>query len=45
MGSFGENCDGGPCQDGYYGHGCKEKCNCNEQQDCDIFRGCVNITG
>nr|XP_034337438.1 uncharacterized protein LOC105341011 isoform X2 [Crassostrea gigas] len=42
IGSFGDNCDGGPCPKGHYGHGCKEKCNCTEQQDCDRFIGCVN---
>ncbi|XP_052717042.1 uncharacterized protein LOC128189460 [Crassostrea angulata] len=45
IGTFGDNCDGGPCLDGYYGHGCRGVCNCTKQQECDRFIGCVNSTG
>lgn len=44
IGSFGDNCSGGPCTEGYYGHGCRNKCNCTEQQYCNKFEGCVNNT-
>lgn len=44
IGSFGAKCAGGPCIEGYYGHGCKDICNCTTQQDCDRFKGCVNRT-
>lgn len=44
IGSFSDNCTGGPCPEGYYGHGCQIKCNCTEQQYCDNIQRCVNIT-
>ncbi|XP_022345268.2 uncharacterized protein LOC111137866 isoform X1 [Crassostrea virginica] len=40
IGTFGDNCSGGPCKTGYYGFGCLSKCNCSEQQ-CDKIKGCT----
>lgn len=32
------------CINGYYGHGCRSKCNCTEQfQICDSKHGCIEI--
>ena len=45
IGTFGDNCSGGPCKEGYYGFGCQSKCNCSTQQECDRFTGCTNLTG
>lgn len=45
IGSFGHNCTGGPCVEGYYGHGCRDMCNCTEQQVCNKYEGCMNRTG
>ncbi|XP_061188003.1 uncharacterized protein LOC133196072 [Saccostrea echinata] len=39
IGSFGRNCSGGLCTPGYYGHGCKELCECGTIL-CDRTRGC-----
>ncbi|XP_078336599.1 uncharacterized protein LOC111099208 [Crassostrea virginica] len=44
VGTFGDNCSGGPCPNGYYGFGCKSKCICSTQQQCDRFKGCTNLT-
>lgn len=44
VGTFGDNCGGGPCMEGYYGFGCRNRCNCTKVQYCDRFRGCVNNT-
>lgn len=41
IGSFGKECTIG-CSNGYYGHGCRLKCNCAEQfQICDSKYGCI----
>ena len=45
IGTFGDNCSGGPCKEGYYGFGCLSKCNCSTEQECDRFTGCTNLTG
>lgn len=42
IGSFGVNCAGGPCQEGYYGIGCKNECNCTSHQNCNRFIGCIS---
>ncbi|XP_062568715.1 uncharacterized protein LOC134230869 [Saccostrea cucullata] len=39
IGSFGRNCSGGPCTPGYYGHGCKKRCDCGTIV-CDRTSGC-----
>ncbi|XP_062605564.1 multiple epidermal growth factor-like domains protein 10, partial [Saccostrea cucullata] len=39
-GSFGIDCVN-PCSDGFYGHGCKMKCNCSSFELCDRVIGCV----
>ena len=41
IGTFGYNCSGGPCNEGYYGFGCLSKCNCFSQQVCDKIKGCT----
>lgn len=34
------------CTDGFYGHGCRLKCQCSEQlQICDSKQGCTNRNG
>lgn len=40
IGSFGHNCSF-PCPPEYFGHGCLEKCNCNDALACDPKMGCV----
>lgn len=40
IGSFGHNC-ASPCPDGYYGHGCRLKCNCNISESCKSEIGCT----
>nr|XP_022338615.1 uncharacterized protein LOC111134100 isoform X2 [Crassostrea virginica] len=44
IGTFGDNCSGGPCKEGYYGFGCQSKCNCSTHQQCDRIKGCTNLT-
>ena len=44
IGTFGNNCSGGPCKEGYYGFGCLSKCNCLQHQQCDRFKGCTDLT-
>nr|XP_022317242.1 multiple epidermal growth factor-like domains protein 10 [Crassostrea virginica] len=39
-GSFGHNCSL-RCPDGYYGHGCRQKCDCVNNQKCDPKSGCI----
>ncbi|XP_062601547.1 uncharacterized protein LOC134263248 [Saccostrea cucullata] len=39
IGSWGKDCKHS-CLYGYYGHGCREKCNCSEYQTCDKRYGC-----
>ncbi|XP_078338752.1 uncharacterized protein LOC144626985 [Crassostrea virginica] len=41
IGTFGDDCSGGPCEEGYYGFGCLHKCNCSTQQQCDRSIGCI----
>lgn len=38
IGSFGKECTT-ECNNGYYGHGCRHKCNC-AKQICDSKYGC-----
>ncbi|XP_062589428.1 multiple epidermal growth factor-like domains protein 10 [Saccostrea cucullata] len=40
IGSYGKDCSK-PCKYGYYGHGCRERCDCSENQICDKRRGCL----
>ncbi|XP_061198162.1 multiple epidermal growth factor-like domains protein 10 [Saccostrea echinata] len=40
IGSFGINCSGGICVEGFYGFGCREKCNCTIHEVCDHRIGC-----
>ncbi|XP_061162595.1 uncharacterized protein LOC133171811 [Saccostrea echinata] len=40
IGSFGVNCTGGTCVEGFYGFGCREKCNCSIHEVCDHRIGC-----
>ncbi|XP_022345601.2 uncharacterized protein LOC111138087 [Crassostrea virginica] len=44
IGTFGDNCSGGPCKGDYYGFGCLSKCNCLPHQQCDRIKGCTNLT-
>ncbi|XP_061196320.1 uncharacterized protein LOC133204583, partial [Saccostrea echinata] len=44
VGTYGDNCSGGPCPYGFYGFGCESKCNCTANQFCDRKIGCVNKT-
>ncbi|XP_055997238.1 protein draper-like isoform X2 [Ostrea edulis] len=47
LGSFGLDCNR-TCQDGYYGHGCKTKCECLPTESCHKVHGClacIQITG
>ena len=39
-GSFGHNCSL-RCPDGFYGHGCRQKCDCVNNQKCDPKSGCI----
>ena len=39
IGFYGINC-GQPCQQGYYGEGCRSSCNCSAGQTCNQFVGC-----
>lgn len=39
IGSLGHNCSL-PCPNGYYGHGCRYKCDCNDTQTCEPQIGC-----
>uniref|UniRef100_A0A8W8NJA1 Uncharacterized protein n=1 Tax=Magallana gigas TaxID=29159 RepID=A0A8W8NJA1_MAGGI len=42
IGSWGKDCVN-RCADGFYGHGCRHKCHCNEQLSiCDSNQGCTN---
>ncbi|XP_052712431.1 uncharacterized protein LOC128186636 [Crassostrea angulata] len=43
IGTFGENCTAGICLEGYYGFGCKDKCNCTKQTVCNRFKGCITV--
>ena len=45
IGTFGDNCNGGPCPNGYYGFGCLSKCNCSSEQQCDRIKGCTESKG
>ena len=45
IGTFGLNCSGGPCKEGYYGFGCLSKCYCSTHQQCDRIRGCIESKG
>ena len=45
IGTFGDNCNGGPCPNGYYGFGCLSKCNCSSKQQCDRIKGCTESKG
>ncbi|XP_078338348.1 uncharacterized protein LOC111138447 [Crassostrea virginica] len=46
IGTFGDNCSGGPCKEGYYGFGCLSKCNCSDlEQQCDRIKGCTEPSG
>ena len=45
IGTFGDDCSGGPCTEGYYGFGCQSKCNCSTQQQCDRIIGCIESKG
>uniref|UniRef100_K1Q5N3 Uncharacterized protein n=1 Tax=Magallana gigas TaxID=29159 RepID=K1Q5N3_MAGGI len=40
IGSFGHNCSL-TCKDGYFGHGCRSKCECNDSQTCEPQIGCT----
>lgn len=41
IGSFGKECTS-ECINGYYGHGCRYKCNCAEHfQICNSEYGCI----
>ncbi|XP_062606980.1 uncharacterized protein LOC134268757 [Saccostrea cucullata] len=40
IGSFGINCTGGKCVEGFFGFGCREKCNCSVHEVCDHRIGC-----
>ncbi|XP_062589433.1 multiple epidermal growth factor-like domains protein 10 [Saccostrea cucullata] len=40
IGSYGKGCSN-PCTYGYYGHGCRGRCDCSENQICDKRRGCL----
>ncbi|XP_062589432.1 cell death abnormality protein 1-like isoform X3 [Saccostrea cucullata] len=40
IGTFGQNCSN-PCMYGYYGHGCRKRCNCSQKQFCDREKGCL----
>nr|XP_034304152.1 protein draper-like [Crassostrea gigas] len=40
IGSWGKDC-GNNCNYGYYGHGCRKRCNCSYLQKCDPKNGCV----
>nr|XP_022311018.1 multiple epidermal growth factor-like domains protein 10 [Crassostrea virginica] len=40
IGSFGPNCSS-PCPDGFFGHGCRQICDCNDSMICDPSHGCV----
>ncbi|XP_078338753.1 uncharacterized protein LOC144626986 [Crassostrea virginica] len=44
IGTFGDDCSGGPCMEGYYGFGCQSKCNCSTHHQCNRIKGCVNLT-
>ncbi|XP_062589435.1 uncharacterized protein LOC134251085 [Saccostrea cucullata] len=43
IGFYGKSCNL-PCPLEFYGHGCKEKCHCSEQQICDKTKGCLAVT-
>ncbi|XP_055995807.1 uncharacterized protein LOC125647227 isoform X2 [Ostrea edulis] len=43
IGSWGKDCQYS-CEFGFYGHGCREKCNCSQDQRCDPRSGCVEIS-
>jgi hypothetical protein len=40
MGAFGVNCNY-TCQEGFYGHGCREKCDCLPTESCHKIHGCL----
>ena len=40
IGFFGVNCSQ-PCPDGYFGHGCRQVCNCNDTESCNAEIGCI----
>lgn len=42
IGSWGKGCINS-CSYGYYGHGCRTKCNCNDKQICDPKQGCIAV--
>ncbi|XP_062606049.1 uncharacterized protein LOC134267854 [Saccostrea cucullata] len=44
IGSFGVNCTGGVCAEGFYGFGCRGICNCSKDEICDRRLGCENKT-
>ncbi|XP_062607859.1 uncharacterized protein LOC134269664 [Saccostrea cucullata] len=44
IGTYGDNCTGGPCVKGFYGFGCLSKCKCTSEQYCDRKIWCVNDT-
>ncbi|XP_078332137.1 uncharacterized protein LOC111113969 [Crassostrea virginica] len=44
IGMWGKNCLH-PCSFNFYGHGCRQKCNCShESERCDPMKGCQKIT-
>ncbi|XP_055997246.1 multiple epidermal growth factor-like domains protein 6 isoform X2 [Ostrea edulis] len=43
LGSFGEACENN-CPDGYYGHGCRNKCDCLPEL-CHEIHGCLDCIG
>ncbi|XP_048730506.2 uncharacterized protein LOC125647748 isoform X2 [Ostrea edulis] len=43
IGSWGNDC-AYSCEFGFYGHGCREKCNCSKNQVCIPTSGCVEIS-
>nr|XP_022307586.1 uncharacterized protein LOC111113583 [Crassostrea virginica] len=40
IGFYGTNC-GYPCEEGYFGEGCRSSCNCSAGQACNQFVGCI----
>ena len=40
IGFYGVNCSQ-PCPDGYFGHGCRQICNCNDTEICNAKIGCI----
>ncbi|XP_055997228.1 multiple epidermal growth factor-like domains protein 6 isoform X2 [Ostrea edulis] len=44
LGSFGFDCNI-TCPDGYYGHGCRNKCDCLPTESCHEIHGCLDCIG